>query len=263
MLSRLLSIFIIGFWIVTTGLLLRSIWFPADSRLTEVSPGAVFQLIAARGEASALDIYDDRTIVGNLSVLAGPERSEQGTLTRVKLNGQVNLKSALLQSTRLDLNCQIDLDHGGSVQAYHLTLITLQPSLTLILAQPSPDQAPVLLLKKGDTVLLDSSSIKPGREDSHPFIAVLLGSLGLSPAEFLAIRASAEAQASSLKIEARQGTFELGGTNRQGFVLKMGLPSKPGFRLYVENTGEIVQLETPVSYRLITESIRPAAPSSR
>ena len=246
-----------------TGLLLKSLWFPADSRLAEVNPGAVFQLIAARGEPSALDIYDDRTIVGNLSVLAIPLRQADSILTRVKLNGQINLGNALLKGTRLDLNCQMEIDHGGGFQSYHLTLSTSRPKLSLVLSQAGPQAAPLMILKKDERVLLDSGNVEAGRSESNSLITLLLGTLGISPGEFLAIQADAEARASGVKIEARQGKFELAGTTRQGFVLKMGIPGKPGFRLCVENTGEIVLLETPVSYRLVTESVRLESPPTR
>ena len=263
-LSRLLTATIFGFWICMTGILLRSIWFPADSRLTEVNPGAVFQLIAARGEGSALDIYEGRRIVGNLSVLALPgKRLGQQNVTNLKLNGQLDLNSPLLPGTRLDLNCQLDLDRDGNVLSSLLTLSTSKPNLKLVLGQTSPDAALSVLLEKDARVLVDSTLGGHGNTQANPMIALLLGSLGMSYADFNAVQAEAEGKAASMRIEARQGEFELGSTTRQGFVLKIGSPGKPGFRMCVDNTGEIVLLETPVSYHLMTESLRPETPPTR
>ena len=240
-----------------SGMLLRSIWFPADSRLAEVNPGAVFQLIAARGESSALDIYDDRRIVGHLSVMATPVPNSTPARTHFNLNAQINLDSALLPGTKLDLNCQMYLDREGNPQSWLLSLATLKPKLNLVLAQTSPEAAPSVLLKQNGQVLLDSSSLKPGKPEANPLVALLLGTLGVSYADFQAIRAEAEVKAEGIRIEARQGKFELGDSTRQGFILKIGTPGKPGFRMCVDNTGEIVRLETPVSYHLMTESVRP------
>jgi hypothetical protein len=252
-LPRLFTIAIIGFWLVMSGLLLRSIWFPADSRLAVVNPGAVFQLIAARGESSELDIYDDRRIVGNLSISAGPS----GDNTKLGINGRLNLDSGLLPGTSLDLNSQTFLDHGGNTLSFHLTLTTQQPKLNLIISQPSPEASPFLVLMKDGTALFDSSKAGPGQPEGNPFVALLLGTLGMSYTDFQAMRQDATAAAGTIQVEARQGKFELGNSTKQGFILKIGAPGKPGFRMCVENTGEIVRLETPVSYHLMTESLRP------
>ena len=257
LLPRLLTTVIVGFWLIMSGLLLRSIWFPADSRLAEVNPGAVFQLIAARGEPSALDIYDDRRIVGSLSVMATPVGNGTPARTHLKLNAQINFNSALLPGTNLDLYCHMDLDREGNPRSWFLKLATIKPKLKLVLAQASPEAAPSVLLENDGKVLLDSSLAEPGKPEANPLLALLLGSLGMSYLDFQAIRADAGVKAAGVKIEARQGIFELGDGTRQGFILKIGTPGQPGFRMCVDNTGEIVRLETPVSYHLMTESVRP------
>ena len=155
-----------------TGILLRSIWFPADSRLTEVNPGAVFQLIAARGEPSALDIYEGRRIVGNLSVLALPGRSpERGLVTNLKLNGQINLNNLLLPATRLDLNSQMELDRDGVAHSFLLTLSTTQPKLKLAVGQTSPGAAPSVYLEQNGNVLIDSHLPEHSKPEANPMVA--------------------------------------------------------------------------------------------
>ena len=239
-----------------TGILVRSIWFPADSRLTEVNPGSVFQLIAARGEASALDIYDDRVRVGHLTIEAAPLKKGSEALTRVKLSGQIHPDSGMLSGANLNFNGWLELNHLGDLQSYRLSLMTIKPSFELTMVQASPQAAPDLLVKQDRTVILDSTRLDSTRPEASPLLGFIMGALGISAADFKQIQAEAEAKAAALKIEARQGKFDLAGSPRQGFVLKIGSPGKPGYRLCIENTGEIVRLETPVSYHLMTESVR-------
>ena len=253
---RILTATIIGFWVLMTGILFRSIWFPEDSGLTQVDPGAVCQLIAARGEGSALDVYDDRVRVGNLSIEAAPVTKGGETLTRLKLSGLIRLGSGVLSDTNLNLNGWLELNPLGNLQSYRLTLITNKPAFELTMGQVSPHVAPALLVKQGRTVLMDSTLPSKGTGEGNPLMGLILGTLGLSGSEFKQIQAEAEAAAAAVKIEARQGKFDLAGTTRQGFVLRIGAPGKPGYRICVENTGEIVRLETPVSYHLLTEALR-------
>jgi hypothetical protein len=255
-------VIIIGFWTVMTGMLVQSIWFPADSRLMKVDPGAVFQLIAARGEPSALDVYDDRRIVGQITILATQLRQGARHPIKLRLNGRMNPDLPLLAGVKLELESWAELDHGGEVLAFNLRLATGKNGMVLQVSQPGPEVPPSLLLTQSGAVLLDSGALPRENAESSPLATFLLGLLGISQAELTAIRQQAGADASKMVIEARQGKFDLAGRERQGFVVTLGAPGRRGFRMCIENTGEIVLLETPVAYQLVTESIRPVPPLS-
>jgi hypothetical protein len=258
--ARLLTISIIGFWLVMSGMLVQSIWFPADSRLSHVNPGAVLQLIGARGEPSVLEIYDDRKIVGRLSVQANRIPSTQPDrrpLVKMTLNGRMQLKHPLFAGVNLTLDALAVLDHGGEVRSFHLNLSTGANGLLLIAAQPKPD-AGVLIRLTQDRKEIFNSSIDPTKPlEENPWISALLTSFGVSPDDLMAVRRRAESQAAGVGVDARQGEFEIEGRKRQGFVLKFGTSGQPGYRLSVENTGEIVRLETPTAYHLLSEGLRP------
>jgi hypothetical protein len=258
--ARFLTLAITGFWIVMTVLLLQSIWFPADSRLTRVEPGAVFQLIAARGEPSLLDIYDDRKIVGKINVQATRLRQNQRHNIKLRINGNLQLNHPLMAGLNLDLTSSADLSHHGEVQAFDVSITTGKNALGINLKQTGPDQPPTIVLEQNKMILFDSRTLGAEGLESHPIVAILLGSFGISPKDVAAARGQAEKQAAAMVLEARQGTFDLAGTPRQGFVLTLAEPGRPGFRLCVENTGEIVRLETPTSFHFLTETLR-ALPS--
>ncbi len=245
-----------------TGMLVQSIWFPADSRLMKVEPGAVFQLIAARGEASALDVYDDRRIVGQITILATQLRQGTRHPIKLRLNGRMNPDLPLLAGVKLELDSWAELDHDGDITAFDLKLETGKNGMILKISQTGPEAPPTLLLTQAGLVILDSKALPKENAESSPLATFLLGILGISQAELTAIRQQAGADASKMVMEARQGKFDLAGRERQGFVVTLGAPGRRGFRMCVENTGEIVLLETPVAYQFLTESLRPAPPLS-
>ena len=245
-----------------TGMLVQSIWFPADSRLMKVDPGAVFQLIAARGEPSALDIYDDRRIVGQITILATQLRQGARHPMKLRLNGRMNPDLPLLAGVKLELESWAELDHAGDITAFDLQLSTGKNGMILKISQTNPGVPPTLLLTQAGTVLLDSGTRPQENAETSPLATLLLGMLGISQAELTAIRQQAGTDASRMVIEARQGKFDLAGRERQGFVVTLGAPGRRGFRMCIENTGEIVLLETPVAYQFVTESLRPVPPLS-
>ena len=256
MIPKFAAVLIVGFWLCMTGLLLRSIWFPADSGLTVVEAGAVLELVAARGEVSALDIYDDRRLVGHLTVQATKVGMGAEALVRLRVNGQMSLNSALLPGAEMDLNCLMELDRAGQPQRFDFSVGTNKPRFQLMVEQSSGEGgARVRLTREGQVILEAAADGAAGAEES-PMVGMLLGVLGISVADFKAMRGQAEEAASALRVEARQGEFTLGEELRQGFVVTAGRAGQRGFRMCVENTGEIVKVETPVSYHLLTESLR-------
>jgi hypothetical protein len=251
-----------------SGMLVQSIWFPADSRLTVVNPGAVFQLITARGEPAALDIYDDRRIVGNVTITSSRLSKDLPHPIKLKWNGQIELSHPLLTGRQLKFSSWVDLDRDGRSDSFSLDLsltrkdeLKLRDDFNLTFSQTGPEAPPSLRISNGASILFDSAGISPDQLDRHPMVSVVLATLGISLKDLSAIRDRAANEADKLVMEARQGKFDLEGKQRQGFVIKLGRPGQPGFRLCVENTGEIVQLETPTSFHFLSESLRPLPPT--
>lgn len=257
MLPRLFTTLIIGFWLVMTGLLMESLWFPADSRLTKVNPGAVLQLISARGEDSDLDIYDDKKIIGQITVKASNAKLSLRRRTQLRIAGRLNVSKAQMAGTNIRLTSRVDLDHSGDVLAFFLELTAGGAGPTFTISQSAPESPPHFLLKHRDAVLLDSATLTTENAASNPMIAMLMAAMGGSLPDLSSIRRQAESGAAAMTVEARQGKFDLNGSSRQGYIVRLGKPGQPGFRLCVENTGEIVSLETPTSFRLLTQTLRP------
>lgn len=252
---RLFSILIIGFWLVMTSLLLRAIWFPEHSRLDAVNPGAVVRLVAARGEPSHLDIYENRKIVGRLNVTPLSPQIPGGTEeVLLHLDGHLDLR---LPAKRLMMNGKLAFNHGGALTGMDFKLSMRAPKLELTLRQASGQEIPVARLLLGGTPLFDSSQMKEGDAgmESNPTAMLLLGLMGMSPAEFDRMRQAARKEADATAVDARQGDFEIGGREYQGYILSVLKNGTSTFRVHVENTGQILSIETPTSYRLLSDGI--------
>ncbi|RYD38025.1 MAG: hypothetical protein EOP86_01995 [Verrucomicrobiaceae bacterium] len=255
MIPRLFSILIIGFWLVMTSLLMRAIWFPEHSRLDAVNPGAVVRLVAARGEPSHLDIYEGRKIVGRLNVTPLSPPIPGGTdEVLLHLDGHLELR---LPARRLMMSGKLAFNHGGGLTGMDLTLSMRAPKLKLTLKQASGQEIPVARLLLGGTLLFDSSQIKESDAgmESNPTVMLLLGLMGMSPAEFDQVRQAARREADATAVDARQGDFEIEGVEHHGYLLSVLKNGASTFRVYVENTGQILSIETPTSYRLLSEAI--------
>ncbi len=243
-----------------TTLLMRAIWFPADSQLDVVSPGAVFRLIAARGEASHLDIYENRRVVGKLNITpASPQLPGDTQEIRIHLDGNLELR---LVAQRLSINGNFVLSHEGDLVGMDFKLEVKAQKLKLTLNQPSREQAPVMKLTLGGLLLLDTSQTVKNEAgiESNPSVALLLGLIGMSSADFDAMRRQAHVEAASTVVDARQGEFELNGSKHRGYILSLRKQGNASFRLCVENTGRIVSIETPTSYQLLSDELNENPP---
>lgn len=255
--ARFLTFFIIGFWAVMTGLLLQSLWFPADSRLTRINPGAVFQLVAARGESSSLDIYDDRKIVGRLNIQTSRLRKEQRHDIKLRINGRMQMAHPLVDGVSLGLDATGNLSHTGEVGEFQGTVeVGSGPKIEISLK--SADATPSVKVEHQGMTLFNSAVLETDGLESQPLVGLIMGMMGVSLKEFQVVKDQAQNQADQMVLEARQGEFDLAGQKRKGYVINWGAPGKPGFRMCVENTGEIVSVATPTSYHLLTEALAPS-----
>ena len=71
MIWRTAAAFVVLFWAVMTGLLLRDVYFPDESRFAEVPPKYVFDLFLKQAEVTAntLHLYHRDQKIGHASLL--------------------------------------------------------------------------------------------------------------------------------------------------------------------------------------------------
>src|SRR5687768_8691289 len=90
MLHRLLSVFIVGFWLVMTYLLIRSEIDPGGSKLREVPIGHVLKTLFLHEQPSDLGIYSGSTLIGHLRV--HPKSDEETGQRSLEFTGTVQVR---------------------------------------------------------------------------------------------------------------------------------------------------------------------------
>lgn len=239
-----------------TGLLMRAIWFPADSRLNVVSPGAVFRIIGTRGEESLLNIMENRKQVGTLTVSPVPRTADQQGDVRIRAKGKIRLKGGILPPRELKFEGDFAVNSQGELSRLDLTLRMREEQLEMMLRMDSPEAEPSLRLTRGGMTLVDTRNAESGSKlEASPFAAILLGMVGMSPGEVTELRQQASAEASATTAEARQGEFEIEGVPHRGYLITVRNRGQKSFRLCVGSTGQILSIETPTSYQMISRDL--------
>lgn len=253
---RLLSAGIVGFWLVMTGLLVQKIWFPAESRLAEVDPRAVFDLFVSRDRETQLEIFRDREVIGTLRAVPVPRSGMRPPYYhRFLLDGRVKFSSGgLFDEAGLFLKGSLSLSQEGEVPELNLTLSLSRPEFSLEVSKKAGDAAPAVRLKRGDIELLNTEG------QANPLASMLLPMVGLSAEDLERAGRAARAEAEETEIKARHGRFTVRGQSWNGYIVtreKNGRAVEPGFKLYLTDTGEILQVDTPAGLTLVSRDLVP------
>ncbi len=265
MIPRLVTVCIFLFCGTMTALLVRSVINPRGTGLSEVAPGAAFDLFAAHGTGSDLDIWESNRIIGNCEITPmGPVvRGEDRTKGRVKVKVSllVLLQQPVMEAGALKLSGEVQLHSDGALDEMHLDLRLLgsRPELSLAIRQPPGQTWPSLNLLRGRKSIL---TLTPGQEPEGLMgaaVETMLKATGL-PLDELRKRTESEGAAATV----RSGHFEAGGLRHDGYLLTAGDEAAPHLVLYMANTGELLQIDTPftgdnqLGLRFLSESLRPA-----
>lgn len=265
MIPRLVTALIFLFCGTMTALLVRSVLYPQGTGLAEVPPQVAFDLFAARKEGSALDIWQGNTIIGRAEVtpngpVSRPERGEADVA--VRLNIVIRPPQTLLGSEYIKLQAAVRLHANGELDDLELdfSLPGSLPPFNLSVRHPAGQTSPTLILTRGTTVLFSAESGKAPEGLMAIMIDNILRSAGI-PLDALQSKATESNGHGSV----RAGWFEAGDTRHDGYIFSNGGDSSTRFHLFMENTGELVRLDTPLTgdnelgLRLLAESLRPAS----
>jgi hypothetical protein len=263
MIPRLITVVIFLFCGTMTTLLVRSVIFPEGSGLAKVSPRVAFDYFAARSEGSNLDVWEGNHITGSCQITphGAVSRPEDGTdSVKVSLSILIRLPQAILNSETIKLTGDAILHSDGRVDDLDLEMYLpgSLPRVSLAISQPAGKASPSLTLKRANEVLF---STEGGNEQDGLMAMMVENMLKGTGLSLDALTETADAAEES--VEVRTGYFEAGGTRRDGFLLSSGGDPATRFDLYMENTGEVLRIDTPLTgenqlgLRFLAESLRP------
>jgi hypothetical protein len=255
---------IFGFCGLMTTLLVRSILFPENSQLATASPQAICELFASRSEGTDMDIYEGDTITGQCRItpLSGPPiPSRRLESVRVALNGTLQLRGPFASFGQLAFNSRFDLSVSGDVTSFdlNLRLPKADPPIDLRIDQPKGAAWPAITLTRGTTIAFTSNSGAEPDAATKSLLLWLSSTLGINPDQLATLtNPPTGSPPASASLSARGGRITVANSSTDGFILaRSDSGSNRAFRLYIASTGEILRIETPSSFNLLSDSFRP------
>ena len=273
MIPRLLSAFIILFWLATTGMLVRSIWFGEESRFEPVDPtealGAFFQW----NETSTLTIVENGQKIGQM-VVSGFEGRDprtgdfaRGLSTQGTLDGRAESTGESGESL-VGTSWRLTADFGESIELEHfdLKLRIPQQELDVRLAlegEPATLGARVIA---GEMVIYETGSLAEG---SQPGVAP--GTLPAPVAGALPPQAAmgwlpggglvaSDPEAWKPDVKASRGLMVVAGSRQPVYLVEVRLGSdlsSTPLKLYFSEAGEPWRIDTGWGYEAMAEVLIP------
>ncbi len=271
MLTRLLSAFIILFWLATTGWLVRTVWFGAESRFQPVAPEEALGAFFRWNETSTLTVLENGERIGQM-VVSGYEgwdpRSSQlarGLSTQGNLDdrteGYPGNEALMGTSWRMTA----DFDEETRMKAFQLSLRVPRQDLRVRLELAGEPTALGAQVMVGGAVLYQSGPLSGDGASPGGDRAAAPPSGGMVPPAALSAlipggQGLADASAWEPVIEASRGSLEIAGSNQPVYLVKISFGSGESgnpIRLYFSEAGEPWRIDTGWGYEAVAEVLIP------
>ncbi len=251
------TFFIFGFCGLMTGLLVRSVYFPEESRLAEMPVRAVLEAFAARNEPSDLDLMEDTHFVGTATVT--PQSSldrlnaklERATVSFAAVVGLD--KDARVTKDKLNFHGEVVISAAGEMESGRIKISAKVrgEKYELEVEHSLGDGAPRVSLARNEVRIFSTTGKQDPDVPAQVMLQMLLSSAGLS----MDVIDKSKAAAETMKIVARNGRMEAGGEEFDGMLLMVGEGTK-AFRIYFDTTGMVRKVTTPVGFFAVARSLR-------
>ena len=267
MLYRLAAAAIFLFWLVMTGLLVRTECFPGSSDLLPVPTNKLFTLMFVHEQASDLVLFQDRARIGNLHLQphrfppsVGPARD------LLTLNGSTLLHLPGLESQHLTFRANFEMDDQNAVRHFELTatISELTPASLRQTGTPLPKPPPSLVIaldgqpalnhyhyavRRGDSLEAEQAGTPAELLDQPE-----LRGLGLSPAVLSGLLRQ---QGASTTATARRGVLRGKGEDIETYDVTIRQAETVAATVQLSQLGQILAVKTAAGYSLLDESLAP------
>lgn len=251
MLWRFLTVVIVLFWAVMTGLIIRDTYFPDQSRFAVVPPRFVFDLFLAEAAAfnNTLHLYHEKERIGHTTFTIrrdGEEEAEaEGPLVYTVLAaGTVELKQEGKMPHDVTFHLMGELEDAERWRGLDLEIKSLSADVDATIVWKKGDQLPAIEVKKAGQVVMNTQ-----------FVQTMMSMQGLlgrgGEADWLAQLAKMPKEAKSMPLTAREGIMDLAGKPRRCYIVTLEVMQMEEVRLYFTEAGELARIELPQGYRFI------------
>lgn len=246
MLWRILTAFIVLFWAVMTGLIIRDTYFPDHSRFAKVPVRMVFDLFLSEAAAfnNTLQLYHGQQKIGQTSfAIRKISEDEQEPLYGLLANGTIRI-SGVSDPINVTYAMSAELLEAERWRSFKLEIKAPSAQTEAHIAWQMEDELPELEVRKAGQVVMNTQMAKAmlnmtgTTTDAPPWIAKLLPSVNLT-------------SATALQFTAREGLLDLAGKRRRCYVVSLALLQGYEMRMFFTELGELARIDLPQDYRLI------------
>ena len=250
MTSRLLTGFIVCFWLVMTSMLIRLEINPDKSDLLAVPPSHVLKLMFTHGQTSELDILEHGTPVGNLAL--HPKVDPDSGQRSLGFSGNFLMHaSGGSKKQRITWDGTLEMDRLFNTTDFDLSVTFREPAYRVHLKFDPPTKKVDYEVKEGGGHTVRNSSLTL---DEAGAASLLRDEFGVDPASVQNLRNNFAAPVFS----AKQTELQV----RKEKVIAYLLTIKQGEitvgEIYVSQLGQILTAKTIFGYSFNAEDMMPS-----
>lgn len=238
---RALSVLIVIFWLAMTALLLRNQIKPGDSALREVPAAHVVKLLLHHQQLSDLNIYSDKTHLGNLRI--SPRTDKEGGLRVIAFTGNMALSIPGGERQHVAWDGKVEMDKDLAIQRFILGVTMHEPDRlrSEIVIVPEENVAHyVLSTQRGVLERQDYTLDERGARD-------VFRQLGIDPAM---LPMSPMPQHMPVTVKAQQSSIEVHGQQMDTYLVTVESNGQTWLECHVDQLGHIVKATTLLGYTL-------------
>ena len=236
---------------VMTTLLVRQVYFPEFDRLPDIDPRHVLERFLETQEVTQVYVYREGEVVGDVSliprVLSGSGKATVGFAAA----GRVELPNLVAQKLNWRGKLHLDVAPERSVEGFELSVNFSEPPVSVAM-ELDPRTMAFNYRVKQDGVIVSDSRTDPDAVGVAQ-AQMLMTAWGMSPEK---MEAELKEKQSGLRWVAKQGTVEIAGHRAGAFFIVLSLPSAGELRMTFSEAGELLEVQTPLLYEILSEALR-------
>ena len=252
MLVRILQIGIVGFWLVSTGWLIQTVWFPGGLGGDGIEAREALDRFFDWNDTNDLAIFENGGRIGLMTISGGsgvdPETGQFvrdfSTAGSIRSAGATRLEGMMGSSWRVtaEFDETYDLVRGQ--------LIFRMPSegLRLTLSIDGDPEMLTVFVERNDLPIFQTSRPLGGGGETIPEIPEGVLPMGFSPGDLEQWKPKFEATRTSIKIAERDLPV---------FLLQMKIAGDTSVRLFLSDAGGPLRIETDWGYEAVVEAMVP------
>jgi|GEM_PF-3584279 len=246
---------IVAFWLVMTVLLVRTVYFPEQTRFTRVPPAQILESFLKSEKNYQLLIMERGSEVGHVMVSSarrdGGDADNEPAYEMV-LAGKLKLKLPPSGETAMRYKIELLMDETAKIHSLKLEVTPDQVRKKLRFELKPTGEGVDYCFSVDDEVLLASYG---GVTDASPEIQMLLAAWGMDPS--MLMKKKDEMAQGLPEVIGRKGAVEVRGMLFSAYTLEFPIMGERGLRFCFTRYGELMQVEGLFGYEVISEDLYP------